>query len=257
MNTHLHLTHPNFRSLLFASAALAVTAVAVAGCNGNYNPHYKQGSASSTHTTSTVAATPTLAPAGTATVVAPATAVVPNTVVTNTVAPGTVLVAPSGTVGGTVVVPANQVPVSQVVGADVDFMARASEFNATEIAMSEVAAQRAQSDDVREFARETIDAHRRMSSELGGIAARDNVSLAFQPNPAGSTAVSRISALNGRDLDRAYLDQIIADHQAASAMYGMESDSATDVTLRSTAGGDAVDLRNRLDQAQRLREDID
>ena len=249
MNAHLY---PSFRNLLFASAALGVTAVAVAGCNGNYNPHYKEGYASSTHTTSTVAATPTLAPAGSATVIAPATTVVPSTV-----APGTVVVAPSGTVGGTVVVPANQVPVSQVVGADVDFMARASEFNATEIAMSEVAAQRAQSDDVREFARETAEAHRRMSSELGGIAARDNVSLAFQPNPAGSAAVSRISALNGRDLDRAYLDQIIADHQAASAMYGMESDSATDVTLRSTAGGDAVDLRNRLDQAQRLREDID
>jgi hypothetical protein len=83
------------------------------------------------------------------------------------------------------------------------------------------------------------------------------VVIPFSPSPAGSAAVSRLSGLSGWDVDRYYLDQVIADHQAASALYGAESSQAADVTVRSTAGGDTVDIRNWMDQAERLRTQID
>jgi putative membrane protein len=255
--------HRRWKNLLLASAALTVTAAAVAGCASNYNPHGKDSGATyySNKTNSTVATT------ATTTIAEPGTTVV----TTNSVAPSNTVVYPSNTttqyvlvpatnantVGGTVLVPASPVPASQVMSSDVDFMARASQFNATEIAMSQIAYQRAQSSAVRNFAQATIAEHQRLANELNGVAQRRNVSLAFQPNPAGSAAVNRMANLSGWDLDRAYLDQIIADHQAASAMYGSESNQAVDITLRSTAGGDAVDLRNRTDQAVRLRTDID
>jgi putative membrane protein len=162
----------------------------------------------------------------------------------------------ANTVGGTVLVPATPMPASQVMSTDVDFMVRASQFNATEIGLSQIAYQRAQSSAVRNFAQATIAAHQRMANALNGVAQRRNVSLAFQPNPAGGAAIGRMASLTGWALDRAYLDQIIADHQAASAMYGAEAGQAVDVTLRSTAGGDAVDLRNRTDEAVRLRTDL-
>jgi hypothetical protein len=96
-----------------------------------------------------------------------------------------------------------------------------------------------------------------MSDDLDGIALRRNVSLAWTPNPAGSRAIDQLSHMNGREVDRYYLAQIIADHVAAAALYASQGSLATDVTLRSTAGGDAVDLRNRRDQAIRLQSDID
>jgi putative membrane protein len=162
------------------------------------------------------------------------------------------------TVGSTVLVPATQVPASTtIVGNDVDFMARASQFNATEIALSRVAYQRAQSAAVREFAMQTIDDHRRMADDLDSIALRRNVSLAWTPSPAGSRAVEDLSRMNGWEVDRYYIAQMIADHDAGAALYASQGNLATDVTLRSTAGGDAVDLRNRRDQAIRLQSDID
>jgi putative membrane protein len=135
-------------------------------------------------------------------------------------------------------------------------MARASQFNATEIALSRLAYQRAQSPAVRDFAMETINTHRRLSDNLDGIALRRNVSLAWTPSPAGSQAVDRLSRLNGWDFDRYYLAQVIADHDAAAALYANQGAVATDVTLRSTAGANAVDLRNRRDEAIRLQNDI-
>jgi putative membrane protein len=155
-------------------------------------------------------------------------------------------------------VPTTQVPASTtIVGTDVDFMARASQFNATEIALSRIAYQRAQSSAVRDFAMETINTHRRMSDSLDGIALRRNVSLAWTPSPAGSQAISRLDGMRGDELDRYYLAQIIADHDAAAALYAGQGSVATDVTLRSTAGGDAIDLKNRRDEAIRLQNRID
>jgi len=246
-------------SAFLASAALACVAVTVAGCGSpSQYPHSKDSyGQTKSYSNKTYAAAPTvpstLAPAGQTTVVVPAqpattTVLVPATTV-NTVG--------VNTVGSTVLVPATQAPASTTyIGNDVDFMARASQFNATEIALSRVAYQRAQSADVREFARETINAHRQMSDDLDSIALRRNVSLAWTPTPAGSRAVERLSSLNGYDLDRAYLAQVIADHDAAAALYQGQGGVATDVTLRSTAAGDAVQLRNRRDAAIRLQNDI-
>jgi len=248
----------NLRSALLASAALSLAALTLAGCGspGPYGAHGKDSygatktSSRTTYATPTVAST--LAPAGSTTVVLPngQPAVVASTVLVPTTT--------VNTTGSTVVIPSNQVPASTtILGSDIDFMARASQFNATEIAMSRIAYQRAQSSDVRAFARETIAMHRRMSDDLDSIALRRNVSLAWTPTPAGSTAINQLSNLSSWDVDRAYLAQIIADHQAASALYQSEGTQATDVTLRSTAAGNAVDLRNRLDEAVRLQQDID
>ena len=255
------------RATLLATAVLAAAAVTVAGCGSpSQYPHSKDAygntktSTNKTYASNTTSPTvsPTLAPVGTTTVMVPAQAATTTTVLVpaTTVSP-TVNTLGVNTVGSTVLVPATQVPAStSVIGNDVDFMARASQFNATEIALSRLGYQRAQSPAVRDFAMETINTHRRLSDNLDGIALRRNVSLAWTPSPAGSQAVDRLSRLNGWDFDRYYLAQVIADHDAAAALYANQGAVATDVTLRSTAGANAVDLRNRRDEAIRLQNDI-
>ncbi len=255
------------RSALLATAALAMAAVTVAGCGSpsqypRSKDSYGQTKSSTTKTyasnNTTPTVSPTLAPVGTTTVYVPAQTANTTTVLVpaNTVSP-TINTLGVNSVGSTVLVPVTQVPASTtIVGNDVDFMARASQFNATEIALSRIAYQRAQSPAVRNYALETINTHRRMSDDLDDIALRRNVSLAWTPSPAGSQAVDRLSRLNGWDLDRYYLAQVIADHDAATALYANEGAVATDVTLRSTAGANAVDLRNRRDQAIRLQSDL-
>jgi putative membrane protein len=259
--------HRTQRAALLASAALAFAAVAVAGCSSpSQYPHAKDAYGNTKTSTTKSYASPTVAstlePSGTTTVVAStqptATVLVParTTTATTVLVPATT-VSPN-TVGSTVLVPVTQVPASTTIGGnDVDFMARASQFNATEIALSRVAYQKAQSAAVREFAMQTINDHRRMADDLDSIAMRRNVSLAWTPNPAGSRAVDDLSRMSGWDVDRYYLAQIAADHDAAAALYAGQGTLATDVTLRSTAGGDAVDLRNRRDQAIQLQGQID
>jgi putative membrane protein len=253
------------KSMLLATAALSLAAVTVAACGSpNYQSRskdsYGQTKSYTNRTTVTPTVASTLAPAGTTTVVVPTTTTVAPATTTTVLVPATTVNTVGGvnTVGSTVLVPATQVPASTtVIANDVDFMARASQFNATEIALSRIAYQRAQSTDVREFARETINAHRRMSDNLDSLALRRNVSLAWTPSPAGSRAVDRLNGLSGWDFDRYYLAQIIADHDAAAALYQGQGTVATDVTLRSSASGDAVELRNRRDEALRIQTDID
>jgi putative membrane protein len=244
---------------LLASTALAFAAVTVAACGSpsQYPPSkdsYGQTKESTNKTYASPTVVSTLPPAGSTTIYVPAQPTTGTMVLVPATNINTVRV---NTVGSTMLVPTTQVPVSTtVIANDMDFMARASQFNATEIAMSRLAYQRAQSPAVRDFAQDVITTHRRMSDNLDAIALRRNVSLAWNPSPAGSQAVDRLSGLSGRDFDRTYLAQIIADHDAAVALYSGQGTVASDVTLRSTAGGDAVELRHRRDEAIRLQNYI-
>jgi putative membrane protein len=277
---------------LFATVCLSGVAVAVAGCaTGSYSHHGRDNAQGprqngeqevaqsrdpnsdayvgnvppslQTDSKSTAGRDYTYGTA-TSTVVMPSSTVVTpattSTVVVPSTTTSTVLVPANGvatTAGTTVLVPATSVPASLVVASDVDFMNSAAQFNATEIQLSQIAAQRAQSAEVREYAADTIATHQRMAGELDRMLRARSVAVPFSPSPAGNAAVSRLSGLSGWDVDRYYLDQVIADHQAASALYGAESSQAVDVTLRSTAGGDNVDIRNRLSRATTLRTQID
>jgi len=225
---------------------------------GNVPPSLQTGSTSAS--TSPTSSNPTYYGTATSTVVMPASTVVaPTTTVVAPATTTTVLVpaSPSSTTTPTVLVPATAVPASVVVASDVDFMNSAAQFNATEIQLSQIAYQRAQSAEVRNFAADTIAAHRRMAGELDGMLRSRNVAVPFSPSPAGNSAVARLAGLSGWDVDRYYLDQVIADHQAASTLYGAESNQAVDVTVRSTAGVDDVTIRNRLSRATALRTQID
>ena len=222
---------------------------------GNVPPALQTDSASAEGRTYTYGTATSTVVMPASTVVAPTTTVVAPTTTTSTVL---VPASPSTTATGpTVLVPATSVPASVVVASDVDFMNSAAQFDATEIQLSQIAVQRAQSVQVRSFAADTIQAHQRMAGELDGLLRARNVAVPFSPSPAGNTAVNRLAGLTGWDVDRYYLDQVIADHQAAAALYGSESSQAVDVTARSTAGGDAVTIRNRLDRATELRAQID
>jgi putative membrane protein len=283
------MTSSTSKRTLFAAVCLGGVAVAVTGCATGTYSHYGRDNATGPRQNpdQTVAASrdPNSdsyvgnVPAGlqtgskaeasrsynygttSSTVVLPASTVVAPAATMTTASTVLVPVSPSGSTA-TVLVPATAVPVtsvpaSVVVASDIDFMNSAAEFNATEIQLSQIAAQRAQSPEVRNFALDTIATHRRMAGELDGMLRNRSVAVPFSPSPAGSAAVDRLAGLSGWDVDRYYLDQVIADHQSASALYGAESGQAVDVTVRSTAGGDAVTIRNRLNRATDLRTQID
>jgi len=284
------MTSSSLKRTLFATVCLSGVAVAVTGCaTGSYSHHgrdnaqgprqtgeqevaqsrdpdseaYVGNVAPSLQTDSKSAASRSYTyGTATSTVVMPASTVVTPTTSTVLVPASptttTVLVPASPSSGtATVLVPATSVPASVVVASDVEFMNSAAAFNATEIQLSQIAYQRAQSPEVRNYAADTIAAHRRMAGELDGMLRNRSVAVPFSPSPAGNAAVSRLAGLSGWDVDRYYLDQVIADHQAASALYGAESGQAVDVTVRSTAGGDAVTIRDRLNRASDLRTQID
>jgi len=261
------MTRHHLKQLLLASACLSGVALVAAGCSSYVPPAERQKDQRATVGMNGGSSTPNSDNeysygSATSTVVMPASVVAPTPTVVEPVTPTTTatVVYPATTTppGTTVLVPTTSVPASTVVvGSDADFMSSAAQFDATEIQLSQIAYQRAQSPEVRAFAAATIDTHRHMAGELDSEARARNLIIPFSPSPAGSQAVARLQNMSGWDVDHYYLDQIIADHQAASALYGAESTEAADVTLRSTAGGDNVDIRNRMDAAAQLRSQID
>jgi putative membrane protein len=261
----------DFGNAWLASATFGCIAVAMAGCTAEQNlTHGRDGEkvysgdttypgnrpvadqSSSTHSSvaSTVDTTPLNTTPVTATVVVPAT-----NATTPAPATSTVLVpAPAATTA--VVVPADQVPTGYVLVSNTDFMTRASQFNATEIALSRIAFQRAQSAAVRAFAQSMIEDHRQMAGDLDHAALSRGVTLAWTPNNLGADAISRLNAATGWRVDRYYLDQVIADHQSAVSLYRSEAIRDGDLAMRNLATAQEDRLSSKLDSAAELRTSL-
>ncbi len=87
-----------------------------------------------------------------------------------------------------------------------------AEASLAQIEYSRLAQQRAQSNDVKQFANQIVDRRTRMLTDLRDFASRHNVTLPSQVSSKDRREVDRLSKLSGADFDREYL-KAIEDHQ--------------------------------------------
>jgi putative membrane protein len=170
------------------------------------------------------------------------------------------------------------------------FVQAAQEGNQFEIATSQLAKERASSNEVREFASQMIEDHRRLQSDLsrqprGGTEAstRRDINPAPQPratNPdrplpgagiaqreatdAGNqAAISRLSptkraeyeilaSKTGSEFDTCYLKQQVAAHKCAIGLFETQAEKGQDESLRVLAQATLPDLQRHLAKAQQL-----
>jgi hypothetical protein len=92
-----------------------------------------------------------------------------------------------------------------------------------------------------------------MVGELDQAALSRGIALAWTPNSLGADAIKRRNTSAGWQVDRYYLDQVIADHRSAVALYQSEAMRDSDLALRNRATSDEDRPNSKLDSATELR----
>jgi putative membrane protein len=77
----------------------------------------------------------------------------------------------------------------------------------TEIMASQMAAIRANSPAVRQFARHTVVNHTTAVGKLNGFAQRKKIALSLQPTEAQQKMLERLNALSGEEFDQLYIKE--------------------------------------------------
>jgi putative membrane protein len=136
---------------------------------------------------------------------------------------------------------------------DAQFVQTVANSNAFEIQSSELAAQRAARQDVKQFAQRMVQDHTSATQQLQQLAASSNLPT---PTPQLSSDMSsrldRLRGLTGEEFDDAYLDAQVAAHEEAVRTFESYVANAPAGQLRDWASSTLPSLRTHLSQVQNL-----
>jgi putative membrane protein len=141
-------------------------------------------------------------------------------------------------------------PAARVMPSDAAFASEFAASNATEIELARLAYVRAQSPDVRAFARQMLIDHRDMAIRLDNFALERGYLVAWQIDPDKLAVIDRLSTLDKASFDRAYMDEMVAAHTKAVERLEMQAASNRETAQIATEALPKV--RHHLEMAREL-----
>ena len=118
---------------------------------------------------------------------------------------------------------------------DREFMLMAAHSDSFEIKSSQLALQKSNSAEVKQYAQKMIDEHTQSTSQLKQIATQTGVTLPSDPGAFNQAVINQLTALTGSAFDRAYLEAQANGHMQAVAVFRTEMARGQDTALKQFA----------------------
>ena len=134
------------------------------------------------------------------------------------------------------------------------FVTKVSEGGAMEVEAGTLAATRASSAEVKAFARRMIDDHSKAGHELMLLAQQKGITV--DSAAADKTSLTSLQQLSGAAFDRAYMDQMVANHEATIEIFKSQIEHGKDHAIRDWAEKTLPTVREHLDLAKKTREGL-
>ncbi|HSV18730.1 MAG TPA: DUF4142 domain-containing protein [Casimicrobiaceae bacterium] len=133
---------------------------------------------------------------------------------------------------------------------DKKFVEEAAQGGMAEVQLGQLAAQKAQSPEVKQFGQKMVDDHGKANDQLKSIASSKGVDLPNDLKSADKREHDRLSKLNGADFDREYMKHMVSDHKKDVKDFEKEAKSAKDADIKNFASTTLPTLQQHLQMAQ-------
>jgi putative membrane protein len=120
-------------------------------------------------------------------------------------------------------------------GPDRMFGMEAAQGGMAEVALGRLAGEKASNDRVKQFGQRMVSDHGKANDELKALAATKNISLPAELDARHKATEDRLSKLSGAAFDRAYVQEMVADHKKDVAAFRKESKSGSDSDVKAWA----------------------
>jgi putative membrane protein len=132
------------------------------------------------------------------------------------------------------------------------FVKKAGVAGLYEVRAAELARDKAQGKDVREFAGMMLDDHRKANEELRMLGKKRSWNVPAELDTKHQKLIERLESLSGADFEREYAHQQLQAHEQAVALFSKESERGTDPELKGWATQKLPTLKSHLEEAQAL-----
>lgn len=112
------------------------------------------------------------------------------------------------------------------------FLRKAAAGGLAEVKLGQLAAQKATSDDVKQFGQKMVDDHTKLNSDMAPIADSMGVRLPQSMNKQDQAEYDKLNGLSGNDFDMEYLSFMVKDHHQDLREFRNEAAATQDPTLR-------------------------
>ena len=135
-----------------------------------------------------------------------------------------------------------------------DFWTEAAVSSMAEVALSNVALQKAQSDAVKQFAQRMVDDHTRANQELMTAAQAKGVTVPTALPDNRQRDVTDLNGETGDKFDREYMQMMVKDHDKAVKLFQREAERGTDADAKALAARLLPALQEHLTMARSLND---
>jgi putative membrane protein len=132
------------------------------------------------------------------------------------------------------------------------FVMDAAEGGMAEVELGKLAKDKGSSEGVKQFGQRMVDDHGKANDELKKIASSKSITLPDAPAAKHKATMDRLSKLSGADFDRAYIKEMVKDHEQDVKEFQHESQSGSDSDIKEFAAKTLPTLQDHLKQIKEL-----
>jgi putative membrane protein len=137
---------------------------------------------------------------------------------------------------------------------DRTFVMKAAEGGLAEVKLGELAQQRATAQDVKDYGKRMADDHAKANAELQQLAQNKNIEVPTELKGEEKEHYDKLAKLNGKDFDRAYIKDMVKDHDEDIAEFKKEARDGKDSDVRNWASKTLPTLQEHLHLIERVAQ---
>ncbi len=133
-------------------------------------------------------------------------------------------------------------------------MKQAAEGGMAEVALGQLAVEKAASSDVKKFGQRMVDDHSKANDELKQLAAQKSIELPQNLSARDKATKKTLEGLSGDQFDQAYMKDMVKDHKKDVGDFRRESKAAQDPDLKKFVSQTLPTLEDHLKQAESIAQ---
>jgi len=139
---------------------------------------------------------------------------------------------------------------------DAKFAVTAANAGMTEVALSKIALQQVTDSKLKDFANMMITDHTKAGDQLAALAKTKNITLPMAVNSDSQKIIDDMTKKSGSDFDKAYVDQMVTDHEGAVKLFQDEAKKAVDPDIKAFATNTLPTLQGHLSAIKGIKSSM-
>ena len=144
----------------------------------------------------------------------------------------------------------------QLSAADKSFVVQAAQGGIMEVELGKLAAGRAASAEVKQFAQRMVTDHSKANEKLMTLAKQKNLTIPEHAGDKHKPEIDRLSKLSGQEFDRAYMHLMVNDHKKDVQSFQQQATGGANPQLREFAKVTLPTLQDHREEAERIAKQV-